>query len=714
MGDNKNSLLASLTGHQLGEFGTGEQDLFGDVTEDAPLASQHPPGNPNVVGASLPPVIPAPMSLEDKTRIEQPAFAFSDCPVSTQPISTSNPPESILLKSGLLGVGDDTTLEGGEGLFDDIDAEEQRKVEEAKRLREQEEERKRNELDARRMQHQEAEDARKLQEEQDRLMMHHQQQQNVIGMNQVQYAQNQFVGNSVNSTGKAIVPGYQHQSAISGVISPVLLAGQMQGIDLNDNSGFYRQHGSPALPIYGNQPQNAYNGLSMPQHNYYYGTQQHPYQRKGEHATMMQSQPSATAGMHNAIHNTHLGKVRKIHLVTPQVVEPLYTDIHVNEPMLIQTQSFLISSPPYWSYQITSQLSGNQGTWLVRRRFRHVVALEDRLRLACPGSILPPRPDKHATRALEEASTQQSAEFAVQRAKELEQYLNNLAKHPAAGQSQALRLFLGLQDDIGTAWAECSTNAFTRLGAVGAGVSMKVAETTNLTSASAPAHEWEEDAELLGLCSSENLRLGAVSQAVPKLEGAVILLREQGDTAGALGMELSKASKMLDMDFKMCEVLSTGLLRHGRRTKRLALEMSAAMDSFLHQYKLVRYEKMAMHDRRQALQKKAKERGRADSRALYLSQHQNHLQINGHLRQLNQLEQYAVHMDSDASDAVGEADEIGARLKSEIHRVAIIRRTEWNTSMKTIASSMKEACSERTAIWESTLEAFQNIYKNEE
>ena len=70
-------------------------------------------------------------------------------------------------------------------------------------------------------------------------------------------------------------------------------------------------------------------------------------------------------------------------------------------------------------------------------------------------------------------------------------------------------------------------------------------------------------------------------------------------------------------------------------------------------------------------------------------------------------------MDSQALDAVSEADEIGARLKLEINRVAIDRRTTWNSSIKTIASSMKEACSERLAIWESTLEAFENLTKNE-
>ncbi len=66
-------------------------------------------------------------------------------------------------------------------------------------------------------------------------------------------------------------------------------------------------------------------------------------------------------------------------------------------------------------------------------------------------------------------------------------------------------------------------------------------------------------------------------------------MREQGDAAGAVGMELSKVSKASE-DLKICDHLSNGLLRHGRRTKRLALEMSAAMESFLQQYKMVRYE----------------------------------------------------------------------------------------------------------------------------
>lgn len=746
----KNSLLASLTGDQIGS-GTGgggnsDQDLFGDIAidEEPPLAmSNHPVSENLISGVSLPPqAVPQVLVQPTPLPASNGSSAFESSP---------SPMNSLLSKSGLLGTSALHGIAGDScGLFDEVDEEEERQTQaELERVRELEE-RRRQEADAQRQQEREAEEARKQQqEEQQRIQMQLQQQQMMQqqqGFNDGHHSYHQLaLVQSISSPG---VPTYQQQSAMmqSGIITPQQLDGQMQRMAINnvppDQSGFYREHnpglgansigvmaGSSGMPpppsnAYGGGRGGAVGGGGYPTtNNYYYGTQQQQQQPQqyleGHHARVDMNnggmaQPSTTAGMHNSMQNASMGRVRKITLVRPQDVAPLYAGIQVTEPMLIQTQSFLISSPPYWSYQIAAHLAGNQGTWLVRRRFRHVVSLEDRLRQTCPGSILPPRPEKHATRALEEASTLQSAEFAMQRARELEQYLNQLAKHPVAGQSQVLRLFLGLQDDIGTAWPECSNNALTRLGAVGAGVSMKVAESTNLTAASAPAHEWEEDAELLGLCSSESLRLGAVSQAVPKVEGTVILLRDLGDAAGALGMELSKASKSLDSEFKVFEVLSSGLLRNGRRTKRLALEMSAAMESFLQQYKLVRYEKMAMQDRRQAIQRKSKERGRADARAFHLSQQQRQLQVHGQMHQLSQLEQNAIYMDSQALDAVSEADEIGARLKSEIHRVAITRRTEWNISMKTIASCMKEACSERAAIWEATLEAFENLSKLEE
>jgi PX domain len=738
----KNSLLASLTGDLLkgggvdGQNQNVEQDLFGGVSidEEPPLAVNN---HSALVGAFLPP-------KTDSQPASQPTphSTSNGSAEMADPLGTTN---SLLSKSGLIGASAVYGSVGDSGgLFDEIDEEVEKQKQAELRRRQEEEERKRQELETHRKQEEVA--IKQQQEEQQRIQLQIQQQQQQHALNNGQPYQLTIPFQNVSSP---LIPPYQQPSAMmqSALMTPQPLDGQMQRMTINgappDQTGFYREHnanmgttsgsvnaGAGSMPppsnAYGGGPGGVVGGVGYPPpNNYYYGTQHQQQQQQQQqyvqsnHQTMNinnggMSQPSATVGMHNSMQNIHMGRVRKITLVKPQDVAPLYTGIRITEPMLIQTQSFLISSPPYWSYQIAARLAGNQGTWLVRRRFRHVVALEDRLRQMCPGSILPPRPEKHATRALEEASTLQSAEFAMQRAKELELYLNQLASHPVAGHSQVLRLFLGLQDDIGTAWPECSSNALTRLGAVGAGVSMKVAESTNLTAASAPAHEWEEDAELLSLCSSESLRLGAVSQAVPKLEGTVFLLRDLGDAAGALGMELSKASKTLDTDFKVFEVLSTGLLRNGRRTKRLALEMGAAMESFLQQYKLVRYEKMAMLDRRNAMQRKAKERGRADNRAFHLSQQQRQLQINGQMHHLSQLEQNAIQTDSQALDAVSEADEVGARLKSEIHRVAIARRTEWNRSMKTVASSMKEACSERVAIWEATLEAFENLTKLEE
>jgi len=734
----KQSLLASLTGDQLGGNDdsanidtsiSSDQDLFGDIAIDEP-SQTFPAAVPGAYIGNIPPETLATQTyaqLQNNAHTETPdgpvstmqvkEIPFSGTPVAA-PVTQKTPPgpvDSLLSKSGLLGVS--TTSENSGGLFDEVDEDDHIGVD-AK-------------IETNQKHGVEGVEGveSQMKQEAQQVQMQQQQQQQSIHANSPYPKQDPIQANLGSS-----VPSYEQQSAImqSALMTPQgQLNGQMSTMNLNnhDNSGFYREHNTPQnTNNIGTANSNEY-GRPAVQNNggYFYSTREqqipHPSQQQPQQQQQQQQQqqgysggfvqPSTTAGMHNSSQKMNLGRIRNITLVKPQDVAPLYVDIRITEPMLIQTQSFLISSPPYWSYQITSHLAGNQGTWLVRRRFRHIVALEDRLRQTCPGCIIPPRPDKHASRALEEASTQQSAEFAVQRAKELERYINQVAKHPVAGQSQVLRLFLGLQDDIGTAWPEVSSNAFTRLGAVGAGVSMKVAESTNLTASSAPAYEWEEDAELLGLCSSESLRIGAVSQAVPKLEGNVIVLREQGDAAGILGMELSKASKTLDADYKFFDILSSGLLRHGRRTKRLALELSASMESFLQQYKLVRYEKMAMHDRRLAIQRKSKERGRADARAMHLSQQQRHLQVNGHMSHLSQLEQNAISMDGHALDAVSEADEIGARLKLEINRIAIDRRITWNSSIKTIASSMKEACSERVAIWESTLEAFETLLKHE-
>jgi hypothetical protein len=129
-----------------------------------------------------------------------------------------------------------------------------------------------------------------------------------------------------------------------------------------------------------------------------------------------------------------------------------------------------------------------------------------------------------------------------------------------------------------------------------------------------------------------------------------MLSQEQGDAAGAVEMELSKVSytpTTMENDLTICDHLLNGLLRHGWRTKCLALELrSAAMEPFLQQNKMVRYEKMAMQDLHQSIQRKSKECGRADARAMYLMQQQQQLQAAGQFQQLGHLEQSAVMGDN--------------------------------------------------------------------
>ena len=290
------------------------------------------------------------------------------------------------------------------------------------------------------------------------------------------------------------------------------------------------------------------------------------------------------------------------------------------------------------------------------------------------------RPDKHATRAIEEASAQQSQEFAIQRANELQVYLQQLVQHPMASQSGTLRFFLSLQDELGTAWPEVSSNAITRLASAGVEAAVKTAEQWT------PETDSEDNAELLALYSMESVRMGAVLQAVPKLEGALSLVQEHSELCGNAGMEMGRWLKSADgATSEGLEILAGAWLRSGRRSKRLSLELSAACASYSQQYKLCRNERLAFSDRRAALQRRTKER-------------------KSHMGSYNPYGGYPHDM------AGQEADEIGRRLLSEVSRIAIDRRRDWSGSLKIIAASFKEAAAERSAIWQATLTQFDQQY----
>ena len=463
---------------------------------------------------------------------------------------------------------------------------------------------------------------------------------------------------------------------------------------------------------------------------------------------MMSPQPSILAGMHVG-HDVNLGGVvpqgaisstpssdrhhrldgnllpMANYYIPPEPYEPHYGMVVVGDPMLIQG-SGLFAGPPHWTYLVTvhAKNSGNGSTHsqqqqqqpisAVRRRFRHFVALEDRLRQSVPGAILPPRPDKHPTRAIEEASGRQSMDFARQRAIELGAYMNALVHHPFAGPSPDLRLFLMLQDHIGTAWPEVSPSTLTRIAAVGSATVERLADAVDGALGAQQVAAGEDSAEILALAAREGRRIGAVSSSVPKVEGAVALVCDRGDRLGSTGMELSKLVKDVtwcDRDLTApLEVLAGAMLRSGRRTRRLGLEVGIAITPFVVQYRMCKYEQMAFADRRLALRRRTEARTRADQRAAKLMMNQTSMQSYGRLGTLERMETEAAMYDELAMEASREADEIATRLQMEVGRIGTTRVAEWETSMRVIASEMKEGYAENASIWESALAAFQREF----
>ncbi|XP_073057714.1 sorting nexin 2B-like [Primulina eburnea] len=98
----------------------------------------------------------------------------------------------------------------------------------------------------------------------------------------------------------------------------------------------------------------------------------------------------------------------------------------------------------YVTYLITTKtdiLDYRGSDFCVRRRFKDVVTLSDRLREVYRGLFIPPRPDKSVV----ESQVMQKHEFVEQRRVELEKYLKRLARHPVIRKCDDLRVFLTVQ-----------------------------------------------------------------------------------------------------------------------------------------------------------------------------------------------------------------------------------------------------------------------------
>lgn len=120
-----------------------------------------------------------------------------------------------------------------------------------------------------------------------------------------------------------------------------------------------------------------------------------------------------------------------------------YLRISVSDPQkeVESSNSIVPGGNTYVTYLITTStniLDYGGSDFCVRRRFKDVVTLSDRLSEGYRGFFIPPRPDK----SLVESQVMQKQEFVEQRRVELEKYLRRLARHPVIKKSDELRVFL--------------------------------------------------------------------------------------------------------------------------------------------------------------------------------------------------------------------------------------------------------------------------------
>lgn len=134
---------------------------------------------------------------------------------------------------------------------------------------------------------------------------------------------------------------------------------------------------------------------------------------------------------------------------SPSASSERYIRISVADPQKeaeVASSSLVPGGNTFVTYLVTTRTNepdlggGGPGVsdFAVRRRFRDVVVLADRLAETYRGFFVPPRPDKSVV----ESQVMQKQEFVEQRRAALERYLARLAEHPVIGGSDELKAFL--------------------------------------------------------------------------------------------------------------------------------------------------------------------------------------------------------------------------------------------------------------------------------
>jgi len=313
------------------------------------------------------------------------------------------------------------------------------------------------------------------------------------------------------------------------------------------------------------------------------------------------------------------------------------------------------------------------------------------------------RPDKKNSMD-ESGLLPQSVEFAKTRAAELQSYLQTLLKHPLAVTSPVLQFFLTLPD-IGSIWPDVSHSTMTRLSAMGSKAVSQLGEKTTKVTENFESLQLEDDPELAGLMSSEELRLAAIQKHVPPVSLLVKeIMPEHSSLKMALGMESSKCSKnmkALDSDLSSAlQILSSSSLRDGRQSKRLSQQLASLFNPFWTEYKQLGNVRSAIEDRKNALMKKHRAQYRADYNAARLMREQTGLLTQGRMDELKRLEDDTKRSEDFVNICEEDAEEVGDILKSEVMRLSKERRRQYLESMKGMVKNWRECCDERTKLWE--------------
>ncbi|XP_022998648.1 sorting nexin 2A-like [Cucurbita maxima] len=123
-----------------------------------------------------------------------------------------------------------------------------------------------------------------------------------------------------------------------------------------------------------------------------------------------------------------------------------YIQITVSNPQKEQdvSNSIVPGGNSYITYLITTRTNMAEfggSEFSVRRRFKDVVTLSERLAESYRGFFIPPRPDKSVV----EGQVMHKQEFVEQRRMALEKYLRKLAGHPVIRKSDEFKVFLQVQ-----------------------------------------------------------------------------------------------------------------------------------------------------------------------------------------------------------------------------------------------------------------------------